>query len=102
MKNPISDTRVYQVQDGGAKHLIVIGYSRSGIVRAFKGYSDIVLATARGGGYDKMATALDMAVEKLTGETVGVNGASGINAVIDAWSIAGVRIIDVLDAAITL
>lgn len=102
MKNPIGAVSLYKVQDGDKHELIAIGYSRSGIARAFHGYGDRSLATAGGGGYDKVSTALDGALEKLTGKHTGVNGAAGKRAVIEAWAAIGVRVVDVLEQAHSL
>lgn len=81
MKNPLNDINLYKVEqvdnDNDTPKMIVISYSRSGTVYAFKGYSTDVIGKAGGGGYDKIATALCEAIETLYDIDLDANGAAG-------------------------
>lgn len=50
--------------------MLPYSYSKSAVGRVWYGYSDIVLGTAGGYGYDKESAALCSAIKKLTGFVV--------------------------------
>lgn len=79
MKNPINGINLFLVEYKGEKDLVSISYvGRNGMVRAFLGYGDTRLAYAGGGGYDKIGTCLDTAIQQLTGVELDGNGAAGV------------------------
>ena len=96
--NPIKNVNVYKVSWNGAEYdrTIVVAYvGRNGVVRAFDGFSDYTLAKAGGYGYDKMGTALALAIKKLTDVEL-INGATGINAVMRDAEAKGISIVTII------
>jgi len=87
MKNPHEDMTIYRLSDtkahlgnisrGTVKTLITIVRSKGGNMYAFDGYNEKPVSKAGGYGYDKRATALQGAIEKITGVKLQENGASG-------------------------
>lgn len=76
MKSPMDSITVYRVSgalknpytgDDWSEAIIPISWSKTGVARAWWGYSDRVLATAGGYGYDKGSTVLARAVALLSG-----------------------------------
>ena len=65
MTNP-QNGDFYLLAIKGDSHYITVTRSPRGIVRAWHGYSDTVLATASGYGYDKESHALSFACAKLS------------------------------------
>jgi|GEM_PF-4800378 len=91
-----SDTSIYYIT--GTEHtsgvdIITMQYSTAGVVTAFDGYSDTVLAKAGGGGYCKQSHALSRAINEKYGLDIGGAGA-GINVVIKLAKKAGLTIYD--------
>ena len=91
-----SDTSIYYIT--GAEHvtgvdIITLQYSQAGVVTAFDGYSDTVLAKAGGGGYCKQSHALSRAINEKYGLNIGGAGA-GINMVIKLAKEAGLTVYD--------
>ncbi len=77
---------IYRLTDtmatnGPVSTLITIVRSTGGHCYAFDGYTEKAVSSAKGGGYDKRNTALQRAIEKITGVKLEVNGASGERAV---------------------
>jgi hypothetical protein len=64
MKNP-QNGEWYLLAINGDTHYITVTFSKIGVARAWHGYSDTVLATANGYGYDKESTVLANACAKL-------------------------------------
>lgn len=101
MKNPIHALSAYKVT--GALHnpitgdtwstcIIVVSYSKSGMARAWWGYSDHCIATAGGYGYDKESTVLARAVAKLSGHEMWQSGGVGVSNVIGRAAVHGVTV----------
>lgn len=106
MTNPFNGLYLYKIEyeDGCRsqyRDLIAIAYQgKSGIVRAYHGYGDRILAKVGGYGYDKIHTALAEAIEKLTGVDLQVNGAAGAEAVIEAARSHDIKVFNILVNAI--
>lgn len=69
------------INRGPVSTLITIIRTKSGNCVAYDGYQEKPVGRAGGGGYDKRSTALLLAIEKIVGITLDVNGASGERAV---------------------
>ena len=105
MGNPLNDVQVFQViafekiADRGIGGVVsrkitqnvVLSMTRSRNCRAYKGYSDTVLAIANGYGYDKRGVALALAIKKLTGVTL-KNGAAGVQPVMEDALTHGIEV----------
>ncbi len=78
------------------ERVIVTGYRPQGeTCYAWNGYSDEVLAKAGGYGYDKTSSALKVAIQKLAGWSLDVNGAAGCEAVVKAAAKHGIKVTEV-------
>jgi hypothetical protein len=89
MKNPLNNISIFEITTEDNDNNVVIKYDgyemrrcivpitwgKTGVARAWYGYSNESLAVAGGYGYDKESQALSQAVEKLTGESIGGYGA---------------------------
>lgn len=105
MNNPLNGIYLYKIETRQPKtrDLVAIAYQgKTGIVRAYHGYGDRVLAKVGGFGYDKVSTALAEAIESLYGVNLDVNGASGETAVIEAAKAEGFIVRNMLSEAISL
>lgn len=99
MNNPYKAVSIFRVEyqhindETGEKHvsMIIIGFSRSGIARAFDGFSDRIIGKAGGYGYDKEGAALADALENEYGISP-FNGAAGVSAVIEHAKEEGVYV----------
>lgn len=92
MVNPYSSVSVYAIKTENRTELVIIGFSRSNVARAFHGYSDTVLGTAAGGGYDKETSALGQAIENLFSVNLEVNFAAGLSPLKDEAKKHGITI----------
>lgn len=104
MTNPIRDIHLFLVKKGKVGDLITVAYSKgnSGMVRAFHGYGDRTIGKAGGGGYDKIHTALQEAIEFLYEVKLDSNGAAGFHSVEEGAKKHGITVINVLADAYRL
>lgn len=95
MTNPYKAVSIFRVEyhEKSKKHvsMIIIGFSRAGVARAFDGFSDRNIGKAAGYGYDKEGAALADALANEYGVTP-FNGAAGVSAVIEHAKEEGVYV----------
>lgn len=98
MKNPQSG-EWYLLAHHNDTLFITVTYSKTGVCRAWKGWSDEMLAKAGGYGYDKVSTVLaDACGEFMQNDAVKNTGGCGVSTTQDAIKKAGGRLYGYHDA----
>lgn len=101
VKNPANNLNVFELDYSQFKgvvpemlpRIIVVSYhGKNGVVYAWRGYSDEVIARAGGFGYDKIGTAFEQAITKILGYQFKTNGAAGVNEIIEEAATVGLSI----------
>lgn len=65
MKNPTTQFDIFEVKQNNKTERIAVSYSKSGVARAWHGYSDYCIAYAGGYGYCKQSTVLANAIARM-------------------------------------
>jgi len=82
---------VFYTKQGENINVISFTLSRSGVVRAWLGYSDHCIGMAGGYGYDKLSTALVSALQVLYKTEIDGSGA-GWRAVVKSAKTKGIKV----------